>query len=163
MTDETIRVELEFREDEARRGPGRLSGRLLQYGEEITHSKGPEVFEPRSLQWGEDGVVLYDSHDVAPRKPVAIVHPANSDTEARVDFPLPDTPAGRRIAQRVRSQELRGLSVEFRSAEETRKNGVRKIAKAWLSGLAVVRDPAYSSATVEVRNRRPERRILTWL
>ena len=156
----SILAEVEYRADESRLSPGRLVGRLLSYGETIRHSKGPELFEPRSLQWGSNGVVLFDGHDVAPRKPIGIVHPVQTDTEARVDFPLPDTPAGRRVAEKVRGGSLRGLSIEFRSASETIRAGVRRIAKAWLVGLAVVPDPAYSSAAVEVRGK-GRRRI--WL
>lgn len=159
-----IRCALEFREDETRTGPGRLIGRLLQYGERITHSKGPEVFESRALQWGDSGVVLYDSHDQTPRRPVAIVHPEQSDSEARIDIRLPDTSAGRRVAAGVREGSLRGLSVEFRSAAERYRDGVRRISKAWLSGLALVENPAYSSATVEVREKdRSRREIYRWL
>ena len=162
MQDE-IRCAIEFREDELRQGPGRLVGKLLSYGEKITHSKGPETFEARALQWGADGVTLYEGHEIEPRKPVAIVHPVQSDSDASIDVRLPDTPAGRRIADRVKKGELRGLSVEFRSAAERVINGVRRISKAWLVGLAVVADPAYSSAAVELRNKNPEIGVFAWL
>ena len=160
---ETRSVELQFSDDETRQGPGRLQGKLLTYGERIAHSKGPEQFESRSLQWGEDGVVFYDSHDQSPRRPVSIVTPQQSDAEARVDFLLPDTPSGRRIAEKVRSKELRGLSIEFRAEVEKRVGGVRRITKAWLTGLAAVANPAYASATVEVREKSTARGILLWL
>ena len=160
---ETRACEIQFRDDETRQGPGRLQGKLLTYGERIAHTKGAEQFEPRSLQWGEDGVVFYDSHDQTPRKPVAIVTPTQTDAEARVDFLLPDSPAGRRIAQQVRSKELRGLSIEFRAEIEKQVDGIRRITKAWLTGLAAVANPAYSSATVEVREKLSARGILLWL
>ena len=132
------------------------SGRLLAYGEQITHAKGREVFEARSLQWGDSGVVLYEGHGQTPRQPVGIVHPVQA--EARIRYPLPNTASGRRVAEQVRGGELKGLSVEFRSASERRENGVRRIEKAWLTGLAVVKDPAYASASVEVR-RKSRRRV----
>ena len=157
-----IRCSIEYRDDPERMGPGRIVGTMLAYGETITHSKGPERFEPRSLQWGDDGVVLFDSHDETPRRPVGIVHPVQSDTEARIEHVLEDTPAGRRVAQAVREGKIKGLSVEFKSVAETRDNGLRRIAKAWLVGLALVADPAYRTATVEVRDQTPTR-FRRWL
>ena len=65
------------------------------------------------------------------------------------------------MAAGVRSGQFKGLSVEFRSAAESRNaSGVRMISKAWLTGLAAVVDPAYASATVEVRGKH---RRLFWL
>ena len=160
MIEDEIRCSagLEIREDETRASPGRLVGTLMPYGETIRHGGRGEMFEARSLQWGADGVTFYDSHDRTPRRPVAIVHPEQRDNGAFLDFPLPNNPAGRRIAAGVRGGQLKGLSVEFRSAAETRDgNGVRKISKAWLSGLAAVADPAYASATVEVRGKQRRR------
>ena len=160
-----IRCSVQITDDETRQGPGRLTGRLLSYGETITHSKGKEQFEPRALQWGDDGVVFYDSHQTAPRNPVAIVQPENRDSEAVVDFVLPDTSAGRRIAQRFRDGTYKGLSIEFRSVREAYRDGIRRISKAWVNGFAAVESPAYPSATVEVRESDTEyyKRALSWL
>ena len=156
-----IRCSIELRADSTRQSPGRLVGRLLAYGQEIVHDRGKETFESRSLTWGPDGVVLYDGHDVEPRKPIGIMHPSQTDTEARINFALPDTAAGRRVADDVRRGELKGMSVEFRSAEERReKSGLRRIVRAWVTGAAVVASPAYSSAVVEVRNKPAEHRYL---
>ena len=165
MEDETREIEVVFEEDELREGPGRLTGRLLKYGEKITHSKGPELFEPRALKWSDEtGVVFYDSHSVSPRRPIAIVKPINSDSEARVEFTLPDSQPGRQLADKFRSGALKGLSVEFRSETESKVGGVRRITSAWLTGLAGVARPAYPSATVEVREKdRQQRGVLTWL
>ena len=150
-----IRCAVSFEADETRQSPGRLVGRLLTYGERIVHNRGPESFESRALQWGDDGVVLYDGHDAEPRKPIGIMQPIQTDTEARVDFALPDTAAGRRVAEKVRRGDLKGMSVEFRSAEERReRSGLRRIVKAWVTGAAVVSSPAYSSALIEVRSKR---------
>lgn len=155
---ETREVAIELREDESRQSPGILTGRLLTYGERIVHAKGPETFEPRALEWGSDGVTLYDTHDGSlgdvPRRPVAIVHPVQSDTEARIEEPLPDTPAGRRVADAIRGGALKGLSIEFRAQAERHADGVRRIVRALLTGLAVVASPAYPSASVEVRGKR---------
>ena len=160
MTDE-IRCAIECIDDETRDSPGVLSGRLLSYGEQITHAKGREVFESRALEWGDSGVVLYEGHEVTPRAPVGIVHPVQADSEARIRYPLPNSATGRRVAARVRAGELKGLSVEFRAAAEHRDAaGVRRITRAWLTGLATVASPAYPSASVEVRHKR---RARVWL
>ena len=162
MSDE-IRCALSYEPDETRSSPGRLIAKLLSYGETIVHENGRELFEPRSLQWSEtDGLVLWDSHDLSPIRPVGVMFPVQTDTEARVDYRLPDSAAGRRVAAQVKSGEIRGLSIEFRSVEERREGGLRRIFRAWVSGAAAVVDPAYSSAVVEVRKRASERRYL-WL
>ena len=153
-----IRCAVALEPEEFRQGPGRLVGRLLRYGEEIVHTRGKETFESRSLQWGPDGIVLFDGHDSQPRKPVGIMHPIQSDTEARINYSLPDSAAGRRIASSVRRGEQKGMSVEFRGAEERRdRSGLRRISKAWVTGAAVVADPAYKTATIELRAKRRRR------
>ena len=124
-----IRCAIELREDESRRSPGRIVGKLLEYGEKIIHDQGPEVFESRSLQWGAAGVVLYDTHDETPRVPVSIVHPKQGDTAARIDARLPDSAAGRKLANSVRSGDIKGLSIEFKPAAETRSGGLRRSAR----------------------------------
>ena len=160
MSDE-IRCALSYEPDETRSSPGRLIAKLLSYGEIVTHEKGPERFEPRSLQWSDsDGLVLWDSHDTSPRRPVGIMHPVQGDRDVSVDYRLPDSSAGRRIAAQVKSGEIRGLSIEFRSVEERREGGLRRIFRAWISGAAAVASPAYSSAVVEVRNKPAEHRYL---
>lgn len=153
MTETEVRsVDIELRDDPEREGPGLLSGRLMRFGEVIKHQHGPEAFEPRSLRFSaEHGVTLYDGHDTFPRRPVSIVHPVQDEREARIEHRLPDTPAGRSVAARVRSGELKGLSVEFQAVKESRAAGVRRIAQANVVGLAVVRNPAYS-APVQVRS-----------
>ena len=59
MSDE-IRCSIECREDATRRGPGRLVGRILTYGERALDR--PEVFEAGALTWPSDGVVLTRQH-----------------------------------------------------------------------------------------------------
>ncbi|MDE0166263.1 MAG: HK97 family phage prohead protease [Bryobacterales bacterium] len=157
-----IRCSVNYLPDETRQGPGRLVGRLLSYGEQIVHGQGRETFESRSLTFGDDGIVFYDSHDVTPRRPVAIVHPENRDTEAVVDFVLPDTGAGRRVAKRFREGSYKGLSIEFRSVREKYVAGVRRISEALVNGFAAVESPAYPSAQVEVRSKRKQRNPYSW-
>ena len=151
-----IRCALELREDGATRAP-RLYARLLAYGQEITHQRGKERFESRSLSWDESGIVLYRTHDgeanAATRKPVMITVPRQTDEAALIDAEIPDTPTGRKLVQEIRNGTWKGLSVEFRAVGEAVVDGVRSIQKALLTGAAFVRDPAYSTATVEVRRR----------
>ena len=155
---------LEFREDSTRLSPGTISGSLLKYGETIRHERGLEVFEPRSLTWDKDhGIVLYNSHEQRERKPVGIVFPEDNGTEARFTFNLPDSPAGRRLATEVRNQKLKGLSIEFRSLSEKVVQGIRRIAKAAVSGIAAVETPAYQTASLEVRDKQDRENLLTWL
>ena len=144
----------------SRQSPGILTGRLLTVmARRITHGGVPEQFETRALIWNaEHGVALFDTHagsdGSAPRRPVGIVFPTGTDTEVRVASPLPDTPAGRRVASDIRAGKLKGLSVEFSSTSETRADGLRRIARANLTGLATVETPAYPSAEVEIRHKK---------
>ena len=59
MNDE-IRCSVELRADETRQGPGRLVGRIVRYGERALDRA--ELFEPGSLTWPADGVVLSRQH-----------------------------------------------------------------------------------------------------
>ena len=59
MKDE-IRCSIECREDETRRGPGRLVGTVITYGQRAKDR--PELFEPGALTWPADGVVLNRQH-----------------------------------------------------------------------------------------------------
>lgn len=156
-----IRCTVEYQPDETRQGPGRIVGTILKFGERIIHSKGPEQFENRSLAFSDDGVVLYDSHDTEPRKPVMIFTPKQTDNEARIDATLPDTSAGRRLAERFRNGTYKGLSVEFRAVSERFLDGVRRIQKAFINGVAAVPNPAYETP-VEIRSKQ-KRSIHTWL
>ena len=60
MNDE-IRCAIECREDETRRGPGRLVGRILTYGARARDRA--ELFESGALSWpADDGVILNRQH-----------------------------------------------------------------------------------------------------
>ena len=60
MNDE-IRCSVELRADDSRQGPGRLVGRIVRYGERARDRA--ELFEPGSLTWPADGVVLNRQHE----------------------------------------------------------------------------------------------------
>ena len=134
------------------KGPGRLVGILMTYGQRA--GDRPEVFQPDSLHWPADGVVLREMHDR--RAPLARFIPSVEGAEVRVDIPLPDTQRARDAATLVKSGTLRGLSVEFFPEKETAAAGdLRVIHRARLVGAGLVDDPAYSESTVSVRSRSP--------
>ena len=147
MSDE-IRCSIECREDETRRGPGRLVGRILTYGERATDR--PELFERGALSWPADGVVLNRQH--ARHAPIMRVTPTLVGDELRIDQIIPDTSAGRDAALEIRSGLMRGLSVSFQAARQAFVGGVRRISQASMTAVGLVDDPSYD-APVEVRAR----------
>ena len=152
MKDE-IRCAVEFREDETRRGPGRLVGRILTYGQRAKDR--PELFEPGALTWPSEGVVLNRQH--ARGAPIMRVLPTQVDDELRIDQPLPDTAAGRDAATEIRSGLMRGLSVSFQAGRQSFARGVRRIQSATMTAVGLVDSPSYD-APVEVRARVQGRR-----
>ncbi|MCY3845692.1 MAG: HK97 family phage prohead protease [Acidobacteria bacterium] len=151
-----LRCAIEYRADDERRGPGRLRGVLLTYGEPRADRR--EVFRAGALEWPDDGIVLRRQHSRF--EPVARVLPEVRGAQVVLDVALPDTRAGRDAAAEVRGGLFRGLSVEFNAQDEGRTaGGLREIRRALLVGAGLVDSPAYTGSTVEVRGRR--RRI--WL
>lgn len=157
MNLETRAIEIRFEADAERRGPGRLVGVLMPYGERAADR--PEMFESGALHWPADGVLLRSMH--RRESPIARFTPEATDTEVRVRIALPDTSAGRDAASNVKAGVLRGLSVEFRAERERRQDGVRIISRAALTGAGLVDSGAYAGATVEARGKRERRRL--WL
>lgn len=153
-----IRCRVELRQDtDDRRGPGRLSGRLLRYGERAADR--PELFEAGALRWPDEGIVLRRQH--ARAQPIMRVVPElrEGGREVWIDALIPDTAAGRDAAVEVRNGTLKGLSVEFVAKRERRQSGIRRIQLADLAGAGLVDDPSYQSSTVEARNKRERRRV----
>ena len=142
-----IRIAVEIRAAEARVGPGRLFGVLMEYGKRARDRA--ELFEAGSLTWPEDGVIVNRQHTRA--APILRVVPIVDGDKVRIDAPLPDTSAGRDAAAEIRSVLFRGLSVEFKATAQTIVGGVRRITEAVLSGAAIVDSPSYAAASVEVR------------
>ena len=101
-----LRCRIEYREDDTGRGPGRLFGRLMRYGERA--GDRPELFEPGALAWPADGVVLRRQH--ARAAPIMRVVPElrADGREVWIDTLLPDTAAGRDAAIEVRSGSCAG-------------------------------------------------------
>ena len=138
---ETLVCELECRADESRTSPGRVHGVLLSYGSRARDRA--EVFEPGALTWDPEGIVLNHSHDR--RSPIMRFVPELRGQDLVIDAPLPDTTRGRDAAVDIRNRTLRGLSIEFRSLQEFRRGGVRRIVRARLGGAGLVDSGAYGN------------------
>lgn len=152
-----IRCRVEVREDESRLSPGRIVGTLITYGERA--SDRPELFEAGALSWPDGGIVLNRQHSRV--SPVMRVLPQVVGDSVVIDAALPDTAAGRDTATEIRQGLFTGLSVEFRSIKQSFQGGLRKIAKAALSGCAIVDSPSFSGSEVEVRSGEKRRKV--WL
>ena len=143
-----LRCALEWRQDDSKAGPGRLTGTLIEY--ETRAVDRPEVFAAGALTWPADGVVLNLSHDR--KQPLIRFVPTVTENRVMVDVELPDTSRGRDAATMVRNGTLRGLSVEFRSLQEGRRGDLREVRRASLHAAALVDDAAYGNG-VEVRDK----------
>ena len=143
-----IRCEIRIAEG-AEGKPARLVGVLMPYNTEARDRR--EVFEPGSLSWPSDGVVLRRQHQRS--SPILRFTPVEVEGRLTVDVPIPDTVAGRDALAEIRSGLFKGLSVEFNSIRESFVAGVRRIAKATLKGAGLVDSGSYEGATVEARAR----------
>ena len=139
-------------------GPGRLSGKLLTYGElaTIDHRGRRERFEPRSVFLSPD-ISLNRGHD-----PAAVIVDAlgehltlrDGPDALRVEVQLPDSEMARSAAAAVRAGVLRGFSAEFHPIEEhASPDGTRVVTRALLAHVGLVETPAYPSSTVELRHK----------
>lgn len=123
-----------------------LSGRALVYGDVSPDFR--ERFVPGAF--GELGAVALNlQHD-----PSLVLVEAGSleltDSERALEVraTLPEHSAA---VQLVRRGALNGFSVEFLAREERSEGGVRVIARAELTGLALVDRGAYPQSKAEVR------------
>ena len=73
---------------------------------------------------------------------------------------LPQTSASDDVLTLVRTNILRGASIEMRVTGERVEGGVRIIEKARLSAIGVVDTPAYPQSEIEARRRGEAR---TWI
>ena len=71
----------------------------------------------------------------------------------RIVADLPATREADDVIELVRKKVLRGLSIEFRAAEERLEGNLRIISRAALAAVSVVDTGAYPDATVEARRR----------
>ncbi len=160
---ENLLVPIEYRQDETRESPGLLAGVLMSYGSKA--SDRPETFEQDSLYWRDSGIVIREQHNR--EAPIARAIPFMNGKELRIEIALPNTSRGRDAATNMRGPNplYAGLSVEFRAEQETRRDGLRVITRAFLDGAGLVDTPSYPSSTVEVRAESAfvPRSIFQWL
>ena len=142
------------------RGPGRLTGTLVEYGEQTRDGRA-HVFMPGSLRWDPAGVVLNRQH--ARSEPITRIVPTVDGDRVVVDHVLPDTRAGRDAAAEVRSGLFRGLSVETAVRADRHVNGRREITAADLVGVGLVDSAAFAGSTVTVHERQRAQRRRLWL
>ena len=153
-------IEVEYRQDESRQSPGRLTGVLLPY--EVRAGDRPELFESDALYWLDGGILIREMHQRD--RPILRAVPFQDGNTVRIDQPFPDTTAGRDAATNLREGVYTGLSVEFKAERETRRGNLRVIQRARLTGAGLVDYPSYRDALAEVRQResRPSWRRI-WL
>ena len=139
---------LELRDDETRKGPGRLVGTLLTYGERAADR--PELFEAGSLSWPDNGIPINRQH--VRTEAVARVIPMVRGNAVVIDAPLPDTQRARDLVTEIRAGLFAGLSIEFKATRQRFVGGVRRIQAAVLGAAGVVDSPAYAGSDIEVRS-----------
>ena len=130
----------------------RLTGRVMTYGEISPGHR--ERFTPGSLRLdGPVGLNLF--HDA---EKVVSWFPGGGlelvDDGAALDLKVDDLPpiaAANRALLEIRGGTT-GLSVEFRSEQETRDaDDIRVISSALLTGVGLVKRPSYGSSQIEAR------------
>ena len=85
MTTEHLVCAVELHADEERRGPGRLRGVLLRFGE-TTRDSRRQSFAAGSLKWDDGGVVLNEQHNR--QAPITRVRPTVDGDTVKLDVPL---------------------------------------------------------------------------
>lgn len=152
------------------RSPGTLAGVAMPYGTVADLGGGlRERFEPGAFgpDPGRRDVLANWQHSrEAPlgRTGGGGLTLTDGPDALRVELVLPDTMAGRDVAELAGRRVLRGFSVEFRALREGFRSGVRVVAGAVLTGIAIVDRPAYGEALASLRARAldaamPRRRI----
>ena len=149
-----FRSALAFARGDPYKGPGRLSGPIMTYGETGDRN---EAFKAGSI-YVSPRLEVHRQHDFA------TVLARFADVELRdaadslvMDVRLPDTPEARAAAQDVRDGRLGGWSVEFVPVAEHRESKRRVIDRAFLEGVGLVDDPSYPRSIVELRRRQGRR------
>ena len=145
-----IRCAVEYREDESRETPGLLVATLVNYGERA--SDRAEVFLDGALSWAEKGIVINIQHNR--QSPVMRALPVLEGRAVKISQRFPNTQIGRDSAENVRNGLFTGMSIEFRSQDETYVGTERRISKARLYGASLVDEASYQGSTIDVRERR---------
>ena len=144
---DSLIFEIRQLDDPSRESPGRLSGTLLVYEERARDRQ--EVFARGALTWPETGILINEQHNR--QAPILRAIPYLDGDEVKIDAPVPNTTRGRDAVTNIREGVWTGLSVEFHSRSEGRRDGLREIRSAILGAAALVDTGAYGGAKVEVR------------
>ena len=142
---DAIRAPLELRQ--AASGPGRIVRTLIQrVGSPTTAGRSSRR---RTCANRATGLWLLAEHR---GRQVMRFEPVVDGTEIRIDAELPDTPIDDRVRGRGRDpgRPEAGLSIEFVATDEARVQGMRQVRGALLDAVALVGEPAYQQAGLEV-------------
>ena len=137
-----------------------LSGVAMRYGDVATLPFGKERFEAGAFgDLGGSDILITVQHSRG--RPLARTNGGglvliDSPVELRVEATLPPTTESDDTLALVKSNVLKGLSVEFEATQEktegTGEGSLRVVTGAILRGLSVVDSPAFPASLVVARN-----------
>ena len=130
----------------------------MRYGSVASLPWGRERFERGSLSTDGDVLLNWQHSRSAPlaRTGGGGLVLSDDGSELTMRAELPPTTDADNVLHLVRSNVLRGLSVEFHAMSERIEGGVRVVTRAALSGIAVVDKAAYPDSVVEAQRARIE-------
>ena len=154
--------EIRFEEGDPRDGIGRLVATLLTEG--VPARDRPELFTRGALRWDENEGIPIDVQHVRSSLAARAYPVRDAKSALSIDTPLVDGVWGREARALVKGGVATGMSIEFRSEKESRKNGLRVISQARLLRASVVDRGAYAT-DLEVRHegQTTNRRMHLWL
>ena len=131
----------------------RLSGTAIRFGSEARMPWGRERFNAAAFAPLGD-VILNDMHNR--QAPLARTGGGgltlHDDGESlRFEADLPATRAADDVLELVRTNVLRGASIEFEATRERMEGDLRIVERARLSAIGIVDTPAYSDSEIEAR------------
>lgn len=130
-----------------------LAGTAIKYGDVAVTSMGRERFRAGCFKPIGDVILNYmhlRTEPICRNGPNGNLQLIDTEQSLEVRAELnPDFDG--KILDRVRTQTLRGLSVEFIPVEESIEENIRVISKANLVGIGLVDKPAYPKSVVQLR------------
>lgn len=129
-----------------------LTGLALPYETETRIGNARERFTQGAARSSGDAIlnVAHDRARFLAREPLTLKL-ESTDAGLTMHATLPETREADDTLTLIKSNVLRGLSVEFRANRERNVNGVRVIEDATINGLAVVARAAYGTTHVDAR------------
>ena len=144
-------VDLELRQSED--GRPVIAGTIIRYGDVATFPWGTEEFVAGAFR-GNYAPLVYANRMHERSQPLGVLGEnlriVDDEESMRAELELPDTSYGRDTEVEVKLRILRGLSLEFRSIEDTinQEKQHRRISQAYLFGYGVVDRPAYPQSVI---------------